>query len=124
LQIYKNKWFEKFARKAGINDTSLIEAVTRAKNGTFDADLGNGVIKQRIAREGKGKSGGFRTIILFKIEARAVFVYGFAKNDKSNLSQEELIAFRKAAKIILSLSGEQIQNEIDCNRLFEVKINE
>jgi hypothetical protein len=44
LQIYKNKWFEKFARKAGINDTSLIEAVTRAKNGTFDADLGNGEI--------------------------------------------------------------------------------
>lgn len=124
MRIFKNRWFDKFARKASINDASLIEAVNRLKLGSVDADLGNGVIKQRIAREGSGKSGGFRSIILFKIGNRAVFVFGFAKSDKSNLNKEELFTFRKAAKIILSLSDEQIQNELDCERLFEVNSND
>lgn len=124
LRIFKNRWFEKFSRKENIDEASLVEAIDRIIAGAIDADLGSGVIKQRVARDGAGKSGGFRTIILFKIGNRAVFVFGFAKSDKSNLSKTELVEFRKVAKIILALSDAQIQNEIDCARLFEVKTND
>ena len=61
MRIFKNKFITKFAEKQGIDDTDLREAVNRAENGLIDADLGGGVIKQRIARKGQGKSGGYRT---------------------------------------------------------------
>lgn len=63
MRIFKNRWFEKFARKQDIGDDVLREAVGRAERGLIDADLGGGVIKQRVAREGEGRSGGYRTII-------------------------------------------------------------
>lgn len=66
VQILKNAWFERFARKQRIMDVALIEAVRRAERGQIDADLGGGVIKQRVARAGQGKSGGFRTIIPYR----------------------------------------------------------
>lgn len=74
LRIYKNAWFERFARKQRIADSALRDAVRRAEQGQIDADLGGGVIKQRIARAGQGKSGGYRTIILYRQEQRAFFV--------------------------------------------------
>ena len=77
------------ARKAGIGDGMLCEAILAAENGLIAANLGGGVIKQRIARPGKGKSGGFRTLIVLKVAERAFFVHGFAKNEKDNLSKSE-----------------------------------
>ena len=79
MRLFKNKPFSRFARKAKLSDTALREAVGRAERGLIDADLGGGVIKQRIAREGAGKSSGFRTIILFRAGERSFFVHGFAK---------------------------------------------
>lgn len=81
MRLYKSSGFEKCARKEKIGDEVLHEAIKRAEKGLVDADLGNGVIKQRVARPGAGKSGGYRTIILYRTQMRAVFVYGFAKND-------------------------------------------
>ena len=60
-------------RKQRITDAALIEAVRRAERGQIDADLSGGVIEQRVARAGQGKSGGFRTIILYRQERRAFF---------------------------------------------------
>ena len=51
-----------------------------------------GVIKQRIARTGQGKSGGFRAIVLFRSQEWSFFVHGFAKSDTDNLRQDELKA--------------------------------
>ncbi len=81
MRIFKNRPFERFARKARLEDEILRKAVADAERGLVDADLGGGVIKQRIARQGGGKSGGFRTIILFRLGERAFFVHGFAKNE-------------------------------------------
>ena len=86
MSTYKNKSFVRFARRAGITDAALCDAVLRdavlrAGRGQVDADLGGGVIKQRIARAGGGRSGGFRVIVLFRREDRAFFVHGFAKNE-------------------------------------------
>lgn len=75
LQTFKTKAFARFAGREGIGDSALCEAVLRAGRGLLDADLGGGVIKQRIAREGGGRSGGFRTILLFRRSELAFFVY-------------------------------------------------
>lgn len=91
-----------------MTDRELREAVTRAEKGLIDADLGGGVIKQRIARQGQGKSGGYRSIIIFRSADKAFFVYGFAKNKRDNISKDEEKAFKKAAKALLGLSDEQL----------------
>ena len=124
MRIYKNSWFAKFARQEGIEDSALCEAITNAEKGLIDADLGNGVIKQRVARPGAGKSGGYRTIILYRTQERAVFVYGFAKSDKSNLDPGELKAYRLAAKLVLSLSDTQVGAEVEAGRWIEVKCDD
>ena len=101
MEIFKVKGFMRFAKAEAIADPILIDAVARAAAGLIDADLGGGVIKQRVARSGQGKSGGYRTIILFRRGERAIFAYGFAKKDRDSLDRAELTAFRKAAELFL-----------------------
>ena len=124
MRIFKNRWFEKFARKQEIGDDILREAVGRAERGLIDADLGGGVIKQRVARESQGKSGGFRTVILFRLGRRAIFVFGFAKSGQANLSAADLKTFKRAAKVSLGLSDAAIDAEIEAERLIEVSYDE
>jgi hypothetical protein len=82
-RIYKNRWFTKFASREGISDATLVAAIDLANRGLIDADRGGGLIKQRVAREGGGKSSGYRTLVLFRHEERAIFAFGFAKNDQA-----------------------------------------
>jgi len=96
--VYKTKWFQRFARKEKIADAALLDAIARAAKGQIDADLGGGVIKQRVARPGQGKSGGYRAIIVFRQEDRAVFMYGFAKSERDNIREDEEKQFKEAAK--------------------------
>lgn len=120
MRVFKNTWFEKFARKQDISDDVLREAVGRAEEGLIDADLGGGVIKQRVAREGQGKSGGFRTVILFRTGLRAIYVFGFAKSKQADLSAADLKTFRRAAKVALGLSDAAMDAEAEAGRLAEV----
>ncbi len=103
MRAFKTKPFARFAERAGIGDDELREAAERAALGRIDADLGGGGIKQRIARKGQGKSGGYRTIILFRGTGHAFFVYGFAKSDRDNIRSDELKAFRMLARQLLPL---------------------
>jgi len=98
----------------------LKDAVARAERGIIDAELGGGVIKQRIARAGQGKSGGYRSIIIFQKGERAFFVYGFAKSDRENIEPDETAAFRKSAKAFFALSDKQIEALIKNQELTEV----
>ena len=123
-RIYANRWFAKFAAKEKISEVTLADAVRRAESGLIDADLGSGLIKQRIARQGGGKSGGYRSILIFRSGERAIFVFAFAKSTKANLSAAELKVYRKAARIMLELSDGQIATEIEAGRLVEVKDDE
>jgi hypothetical protein len=118
--IYKNRWFAKFASREGISDAALVAAVEQANSGLIDADLGGGLIKQRVAREGSGKSGGYRALLFFRHEDRAVFAFGFAKSSKANLNAVELRTYKQAAKIVLALTQAQIDTEVREERLFEV----
>ena len=120
MRIFKNKSFARFARKARIADAALCEAIGNAERGLIDADLGGGVIKQRIARPGKGKSGGFRTIILFQAGARAFFVHGFAKKDQGNIRDDELAAFKMLAAELLAYDDAALAKAIDAGAFIEV----
>jgi hypothetical protein len=91
-----------------------------AERGLIDADLGGGVIKQRIARPGKGKSGGFRTIILFQAGARAFFVHGFAKKDQGNIRDDELSAFKMLAAELLAYDDDTLGKAIAAGVFMEV----
>ena len=97
------------------------EAVTRAEKGQIDADLGGGVIKQRIARPGQGRSKGYRTIILFRHRARAFFLYGFAKNQRANIDDDEEEQFKEAAKHVLTLTDKQLAELLKRGDFMEVK---
>lgn len=120
MRIFRNKPFSRFARKAGISDVDLAEAVERASRGLIDADLGGGVIKQRIARPSAGKSGGFRTIILLRIGSRAFFVHGFAKNDLGNIRKDELDMFKVLAQQVLNLEGERLEAALRSGTFVEI----
>jgi hypothetical protein len=124
MRIFKNKAFSRFTRKAGLDDAALREAVKNANRGLIDADLGGGVIKQRIARTGEGKSGGFRTIILFRAQQRAVFVYGFEKNERDNIRDDELAQFKELAAIMLAYEDREISTSLSTGALIEVKNDE
>ena len=123
-RIFANRWFAKFAAKEKISDATLADAVHRAESGLIDADLGSGLIKQRLAREGGGKSGGYRTILIFRSGGRAIFVFAFAKRAKANLSAAELKVYRKAASIMLELGDNQMRMEVEAGRLVEVNGDE
>ena len=121
MRVYKNAWFAKFAKQYQISDLKLFDAVARAESGLVDADLGAGVLKQRVARDGAGKSSGFRTILFFRSGDRAIFTFGFAKNDRANLTTEELAQFKKAAKLLLAFPQAQIDAMVSLGKLKEVQ---
>lgn len=124
MRIFKNAFFERFARKEKISDDALREAVQRAENGQIDADLGGGVLKQRVARPGRGKSKGYRTILLFRENEKTFFVYGFAKGDRANLRADEETQFKKMAKSVLALSDSQLATLIANGQFEEVNYHD
>ena len=123
MRIFKSRSFNRFAIKSGISDSALCKAVADAEQGLIDADLGGGVIKQRVARKGQGKSGGFRTMILFKTGTRAFFIHGFAKNEQDNINDDELIAFKKLAAKMLNYQDEELTEAVNQNTLTEITCN-
>ena len=90
MRIFKTKPFARFVRRERIVDHSLWEAVERAGKGLIDADLGGGVIKQRVARQGQGRSGGYRTLIAYRSGDIAVFLFGFSKSERENIDAGDL----------------------------------
>lgn len=121
--FYLAKAFARQARRSGVDDDALCEAVARAEKGYVDAELGGGLIKQRVARPGKGRSGGFRTIVAYWRSERAVFRYMFAKNRKANLSMEELEDLKGAARILMSLDDEQLRQLVDSSGWREIELS-
>jgi hypothetical protein len=119
-RIYKSKWFVRFAKKERIADAKLREAIENAETGLIDADYGDGLIKQRIARPGEGKSGGYRSIILFKKGERSFFVYGFAKSNQDNIDKSDERDFKELAAVLLNASDEQLADLVESGKFQEV----
>ena len=120
MRIFKNAWFVPFARNEQISAAALLDAVDRAEKGLIDANLGGGAIKQRIARPNAGRSGGFRTVVFYRRGERAFFVFGFAKSVRDDIGRDEEAQFRKAARLTLALSDEQLDRLVSSGRFEEV----
>lgn len=120
MLVLKTKTFARFARRERIKDDALIEAVTRAGTGLVDADLGSGLIKQRVARPGKGRSGGYRTIIAYRSGDLAVFLRGFAKSEQDNIGPDDLATLKDLAIALLAASEAQIGGMVDNQTLIVI----
>lgn len=121
LRVFKNKWFVKFARKEAISAEKLLKAIYEVESGKIDADYGGGVIKQRISRPNDGKSGGYRSVILYRKGVRAFFVYGFSKNAMDNIDKSAVRDFKELAKLMLRLTDEQLNILLEKGEIEEVK---
>jgi hypothetical protein len=124
MKVFKTKWLARFAKHEGIGDASLYEAIERAERGLVDADLGGGLIKQRVARRGKGRSGGYRMLVAYRMKNRAVFLYGFAKSERANISADELLTAREIASSWLTADSRKITSAIAEGELQEVHNDE
>lgn len=128
MATYKTQWFDRWARKQGLSAQSLCVAVREMNAGLYEADLGSGLLKKRIARPGQGKSGGFRTLVATNKGNRWIFVYGFPKNERSNIDKDEEEALKKLAGHLLSLTAQALSTaqrageliEVDCNAKNEI----
>ncbi len=123
-RIFTTEEFDDFAKSERLADSTLVKTVVQIESGLVSADLGGNLIKQRIARKGQGKSGGFRTVLVFRNGDRAVFVKGFAKNEKSNLTVVEIRALKKIAKDILALTESELDVAVATNVLRRIERDE
>lgn len=124
MRIFKNKAFSKWAAKEGLSDEALQMAVAEIENGLVEADLGGHVIKKRVALVGRGKSGGARTLLAYRVEDKAFFVYGFAKNARSNIKPDELKALKMLAAQLLGYSDKELDKAVEKRILIEVSNDE
>ena len=120
MRTFKTKPFARFANRESIPDAALCDALRRAGRGQVDADLGGGVIKQRVARQGQGRSGGFRVIVLYRRGERSFFVHGFAKSDRENLRRNELRALRELANEMFGLDEPGLEAMLTNGTISEV----
>ena len=124
MRVFKTKWFARFARREGLADSRLVETIKEIESGLFEADYGGVLIKKRVARDGSGKSGGYRSIIAYRSKCRCIFMFCFAKNDKENLNKNEVVAYKNAAAIYLGLSDMEILTALEKREMEEVEYND
>jgi hypothetical protein len=120
MTVYMTRWFERWARKEGLPTPNLCAAVQEMAQGLVDADLGGGLVKKRIGRPGQGKSGGWRTLVATNKGDRWVFVFGFPKNQRSNIDKDEIEALKRLAAHLLSLAEQALGNAQRAGELIEV----
>ena len=123
MHIYKNKAFHKWAAKEGVTESALRKAVDEMERGLIDADLGGHVVKKRVAVGGRGKSSGVRTLLAYRVGDKAFFVYGFAKNARANIKDDELKGLKVYAGVLLKYSDKEIAKAVKARVLIEVKNN-
>lgn len=121
MRIFKNKIFHRWAQEIRISDDTLKKAIDEISKGLYEGNLGGNIFKKRVALEGRGKSAGTRTIVAFRTNIHAFFIYGFAKNDRANISKQEERALKQLAKLYFSFSEKQLDQAIKNGELSEVK---
>jgi len=124
LRVFVTHTFRRFQRKEQMRDAQLAQAIADAERGLIDADLGGGLIKQRVARAGQGKRSGFRTLIAYQAGDRAVFLFGFAKRERDNISEAQLADLKALASDMLSRSDDIIDEAIADGLIQEVDYDE
>jgi hypothetical protein len=126
MRIFKNKWFNRWARGEGISDAALLDAAEEIAAGNVDADLGGCLFKKRLPRTGAGKRGGYRVVVGYKRPNadRIIFLYAFAKSDKANISAKEEAALSLVAEAFVSTTDKQVHEILAAGSIWEVKCHE
>ena len=124
MRAFQTRHFAKWARKVGLDDIALGAAAAEISRGAFEADLGGGVVKKRMALAGRGKRGGVRTIVAYRRGSHVFLVYGFAKNERDNISPKELEAFRLLSDSLLGLTAVQLAKSCEAGEIIEVHHHE
>lgn len=124
IGVYVVRWFRQWMGKQGLKDWQLCAAVMEMSRGLFDAALGGGLYKKRVARCGAGKRGGYRTLVASKRDGRWFFVYGFAKNSLANVRSVDESRFRRGGATLMALSPQALREHIRSGDIYEVICNE
>ena len=124
MQAFKVKAFAKWASGEGLSDGALASAVVEMEHGLIDARLGGQVIKKRVALPGRGKRGSARTLVAFKQGDKVFFIYGFAKNERANVSDKELRALKMLAKELLNYAAPVLAKAMKAGELIEIEVND
>ena len=119
-KILKRQKFNQWARKERLSDLVLNKAIQEIMEGLIDADLGQGIVKKRVALPGRGKRKGSRTLIATNWQDRWIFLYGFSKNERENVTAEELEGWQALALDYLKLSNKQLDLLVHKGELLEV----
>lgn len=120
IRAFKTRYFQRWMRKTELTDSALLEAVTEMAAGLIDADLGGGVVKKRIGLAGRGKRGGARTLVATNKGDRWFFVFGFEKNERDNIGDEELEGLQELASSLLALSASRLDAAVTDGTLQEI----
>lgn len=112
MKILTTKWFRKWSRKAHLDNENLLKAVSDLEEGLSTANLGGHLFKVRVMRKGSGKRSGYRTIIVFRKDDRAIFLYGFGKSERGNIDKNELNYFKKLGRDLLALNSSHLLKAI------------
>ena len=123
-RILKTRLFMRWMRKTALTDTALVRAVVEMRQGLVDAELGGNLFKKRVALPHRGKSGSTRTIIATNIKTRWIFVFGFEKNERDNISKQELELLQRYAKALLACDDATINSLIARSDLGEIRHEE
>jgi hypothetical protein len=119
---FKTKWFNKWAKKSSLSDKSLLKTIENVSKNLGVIDLGSGLLKIRTPKVGQGKSGGFRTILVYREKDIAIFIYGFSKTEKDNLDKDELKYFKKLAKDLLKIDNKKIVELEEQGSFIKIKV--
>ena len=124
MNIYLSKAFTRLARRDGLTDVHICQAIVEMNEGLIDADLGAGLFKKRIAMPGQGKRGGWRSLLGFHAGNKAFFLYLFPKSRRDNISAAEMKVLKRLTKYYLTLKPAEIKAALQCGELREVHCNE
>lgn len=124
IRILKTRIFDRWANNEGLTDQILAEAVGEMEQGLIDATLGGHVYKKRVALPGHGKRGGSRTLLAYQSEDKAFFIFGFAKNERTNINAKELKSLKLLADELLNYSNKRLERAIKVNELIEIMVQE
>jgi hypothetical protein len=119
-RVFKTRHFIRWMRKTELSDSALCAAAIEMSQGLIDADLGGGIVKKRVGLAGRGKRGGARTLVATNKGSKWFFVYGFEKNDRANITDEELEALQEIAHELLARTNDQLGKAIEDGSLQEI----
>lgn len=119
-RVFKTRHFQRWMRKTELTDVALCKAIQEMASGLIDADLGGSVVKKRVGLAGRGKRGGVRTLIATNKGNRWFFIFGFEKNERANVSDEELEGLQAIAVDLLARTGQQLDEAVTDGALQEI----